>query len=226
MYDKTANLTVDVDGDSVNDSDPGYGQLLREIDFEGRVTQYLYDNSASGRGRLVARRYFESTSAFNGGAGTPQRVISYRYDAFGRQVEVSDNAFIDATTQDTIPTTYDYDADGRLVMIDSPQGRLHKLAARTRENWKSPKIFAFFRAWEGFGAMAVRAPDTWRAPPRVGIEEPAAGGDVPPVSRCISRRGQCWPAGMRASHGAGPMLLSARGDVGADVDRQVQVFTA
>ena len=85
VYDKTANLTVDVDGDGTNDSDPGYGQLLHEIDFEGRVTQYLYDNSASGRGRLVARRYFESESAFNGGAGTPQRVISYRYDALGRQ---------------------------------------------------------------------------------------------------------------------------------------------
>jgi hypothetical protein len=29
-------------------------------------------------------------------ANDPERVISYRYDAFGRQVEVSDDAFDDA----------------------------------------------------------------------------------------------------------------------------------
>ena len=71
------------------------------------MTQYVYDNTASGRGRLVARRYFADETDF--AANDPERVISYRYDAFGRQVEVSDNAFVDAATDDT----------SRLVSVNS-----------------------------------------------------------------------------------------------------------
>lgn len=38
------------------------GQMVLHVDFEGRVTQYVYDNTAAshggGNGRLIAKRYF------------------------------------------------------------------------------------------------------------------------------------------------------------------------
>ena len=51
----------------------------------------------------------------------------------------------------------------------------------------------------GFGAMAVRARDTWRAPPLVGIEEPRCWRRRPAgLEMHIESAGDARPAGMRA----------------------------
>ncbi|HEV7299861.1 MAG TPA: DNRLRE domain-containing protein [Tepidisphaeraceae bacterium] len=100
---------------------PGYGQLKYEVDFEGRVTAYDYDNTSTGRGRVSAVRYYNTLAAYtadtNGTAAV--RKISSTYDAFGRQTTVNDSAFAPAVNQ------YVYDVEGRLTTIDSPQGTLH-----------------------------------------------------------------------------------------------------
>lgn len=112
IYDDTPGSQIVGD----KSSSVGFGQLSRSIDFEGRVTQYLYDNTASGGGRLVEKRYFNNTTDF--GNGTVARSVTYTYDAFGRQTEADDNAF-------TTATTYEYDAEGRQTQTVTPQGTIN-----------------------------------------------------------------------------------------------------
>lgn len=97
-----------------------YGAAKYSVDFEGRVTAFEYDTSTLGGGRLVATRHYDTLQAYqNDSTGTAAaRRISYTYDAMGRQISVNDSAF-------PTPTTYGYDADGRVTKIDSPQGTLH-----------------------------------------------------------------------------------------------------
>lgn len=111
----------------------GLGQLAYSVDFEGRVTEYLYDNTATGGGRLVQRidhgkstltglAQDTSISEFRATIFTPSaspRMVSYKYDELGRRIETNDSQFGPAVTRHT------YDADGKLTQIDSPQGFLN-----------------------------------------------------------------------------------------------------
>ncbi|MDB4872940.1 MAG: hypothetical protein JWL97_3944, partial [Gemmatimonadales bacterium] len=99
---------------------PANGEVKYTIDFAGRVTAYDYDNTPTGAGRVVAVRYYNTLAGYTADTtGTAAvRTVRSTYDAFGRVLVVTDSAF-------ATPTTYKYDADGRMTKIDSAQGTLH-----------------------------------------------------------------------------------------------------
>jgi YD repeat-containing protein len=89
------------------------GRQTLQVSFEGVVTQSLYDPAT---GQLSEQRFFPSVGAYNGGAGTPSEVWDFKYDAFGRQVEVRQTAGASVRT-----TTTSYDGEGRVSRIVSPE---------------------------------------------------------------------------------------------------------
>ncbi|MGB0766316.1 MAG: Ig-like domain-containing protein [Phycisphaeraceae bacterium] len=117
-------------------SSTGVGQLAYMVDFEGNVTGYLYDNTATGRGRMVEKAYYDAadisatiTTSMTPGqitaalAGvTSQRVVTYTYDAFGRAIETKIDRDPANPGTDLHETTNAYDAEGRLIQVDSPEG--------------------------------------------------------------------------------------------------------
>jgi RHS repeat-associated protein len=94
------------------------GQLSYTIDFAGRVTQMLYDNTPAGGGRVVEKRYFTNEAAFNNGNGTPAERVVYTYNGLHqlmRTVQDHDGNLV--STPDQHVTDYAYDADGHSTRI-------------------------------------------------------------------------------------------------------------
>ncbi len=121
FYDDTAIATVQLG--STPELSVGAGQLAFSVDFEGRVTEYLYNNTTHGGGRLVKENYY---GVINGAAAmdlatlsstlnslTPTEHVTYTYDALGRQKQIDD--WFDSANHITI---YHYDTDGQLTAID------------------------------------------------------------------------------------------------------------
>jgi RHS repeat-associated protein/fibro-slime domain-containing protein len=102
------------------------GQQTRAVDFEGRVTDFVYDTF----GRLETKKY--ATIVANADAGTYDRIVTYTYDAYGRVTSVDDDGHGITNTV--------YDADGRVIQIESPEGILNysydRLGRQTR-TWSS-----------------------------------------------------------------------------------------
>jgi len=111
----------------------GLGQLKYSVDFEGRVTAYFYDNTATGGGRLVRKDYFENETLYDNGAGPVVDRVAYVYDAFGRTLTVTQQfAINDPPNARTRLTTNAYDAEGRLTRIATPEGTVnHEYDLRT-----------------------------------------------------------------------------------------------
>ena len=85
-----------------------FGRIYRQIDFKGQVIELGYDDL----GRQTEKRLFESMEqATSGGAST---VVSFTYDALGRQHTIHDprRGLVE----------YSYNMDGRMVKIESPEG--------------------------------------------------------------------------------------------------------
>ncbi len=103
------------------------GRLDYEVSFEGVVTSYVYDDRQGASGRLVEKCFFDDLTAYNGGAGEPDEVVVYNYDAFGRQVEVLQDADGDLveTTTDQRVVQNTFDDRGQLVTVASPEGVIH-----------------------------------------------------------------------------------------------------
>jgi RHS repeat-associated protein len=89
------------------------GQQTLHVSFEGVVTQSLYDPAD----RLAAQRFFDNLTGYNNGAGTPAEVWTYKHDAFGREVEVTQTRGSAVRT-----VTSAYDGEGRLTQQSSPEG--------------------------------------------------------------------------------------------------------
>jgi RHS repeat-associated protein len=97
------------------------GQLAYAVDFEGRVTAYLYDNRDTGGGRLVEKQYFADLDEYDEGEGTPDEYVTYHYDELGRNDVVAQHH-----GQDTDTTTYTYDEDmGYLTRVQNEQGAIN-----------------------------------------------------------------------------------------------------
>ncbi len=62
------------------------GQLDYAIDFEGRYTEYEYDSF----GRVEIKYYYENSTSWNSGNGTPDEGVLYTYDSLGRVLSVED----------------------------------------------------------------------------------------------------------------------------------------
>jgi RHS repeat-associated protein len=111
------------------------GQLEKSVDFEGRVTEYYYDNSPEGGGRLVEARYFQGDGSADGDSFDPidnndlVEIVNYAYDAYGRRVKTDIDRDFDPTSQSPSnvdhTTQNDYDDQGRLVAVATEDGNLH-----------------------------------------------------------------------------------------------------
>jgi YD repeat-containing protein len=77
----------------------------------------VYDDSATGGGRLSEKQFFDNAVAYNNGSGTPTERLVYTYDAFGRIVQ---QQHIRPTVTD--PYTTAYDAQGRVTQETTPTG--------------------------------------------------------------------------------------------------------
>ena len=85
--------------------------------FEGVYVRMVYDDSATGGGRLSEKQFFDNAVAYNNGSGTPTERLVYTYDAFGRIVQ---QQHIRPTVTDSYTTVYD--AQGRVTQETTPTG--------------------------------------------------------------------------------------------------------
>jgi RHS repeat-associated protein len=92
------------------------GRQTLQVSFEGKVTQWVYDPAT---GRLKEQRFFDDWPQYLGGQ-TPREIWTYKYDAFGRQIEVRQQ-----TGSATRTTTTTYDQEGRILQVASPEGTLN-----------------------------------------------------------------------------------------------------
>jgi RHS repeat-associated protein len=130
----------------------GLGQLEYSVDFQGRVTAYRYDNSPEGGGRLAARFFYASEQGYlddrtDGELADAVQTVEYAYDAFGRAVEIADSEFAAAAQP---LTKQKYDADGRLIQIDSPQGVI---------NYGFDRLGRLTRTWTSHGPEGSQLAD-------------------------------------------------------------------
>jgi len=94
---------TDASGTTRYDYDPLTRLLVRITEPDGRYIRYAYDADSN--------RTLMATSM---GAGQPEDITQYAYDALGRLVQVTDS-------QGGV-TTYTYDADGDLITSTLPNG--------------------------------------------------------------------------------------------------------
>ena len=100
------------------------GRMTYEVSFEGVVTAYVYD-AADGldpgdAGRVVAKHYYNAesnyqTDALNGSLDASDETVAYEYDAWGRQISVTQT--LTAHTRVT-ENVYD-DTYGRLIAVNA-----------------------------------------------------------------------------------------------------------
>ena len=116
--------TFDYYDDPAVDADHELGQLKYTIDFEGCVTAYEYDEFA----RVEYKHFFPSYSGTSGDSyqewvaddAIDHEAVRYKYDAFGRRLEVIQDADGDltTTTDDQYKTTYTYNDRGQVTQIE------------------------------------------------------------------------------------------------------------
>ena len=92
------------------------GRQTLHVSFEGVVTMFVYSEQT---GRLIEKHFFDNLDAYANGAGTPGETWTYTYDAFGREVKVTQVDFVDSTERVTASV---YNAQGRLTQVSSPEG--------------------------------------------------------------------------------------------------------
>jgi YD repeat-containing protein len=121
-YDERGNLLARIlpDGTAETFTYDDFGRQTLHISFEGVVTQSLYDDRTASGGRLVEQRFFATLADYNNGLGTPAEMMTFVYDAFGRQVKVTHSR---GAAQEVWTT--EYDAEGRVRRIVSPQGAVN-----------------------------------------------------------------------------------------------------
>jgi YD repeat-containing protein len=114
-------------------------RMTLSVSFEGVHTRTVYDDSATGGGRVLRQEIFTNATDYNayrnGGtfngtlaAGIKWERMLMRYDAFGRSVSTIHQYISGATTGN--PTTVNttdtwsntFDVQGRLVQESSPTG--------------------------------------------------------------------------------------------------------
>jgi RHS repeat-associated protein len=89
------------------------GRQTLHVDFAGRVIENVYDDSATGRGRVGEVLFFDDLTAYDNGNGTPAETVANTYDDLGRMTTVVDPRGT---------TSYTYNDDGLVIKVDSPEG--------------------------------------------------------------------------------------------------------
>jgi RHS repeat-associated protein len=95
------------------------GRQVLHVTFEGVYVSMVYDDSATGGGRLSETQFFDNAVAYNNGSGTPTERLVVSYDAFGKIVQ---QQHIRPTVTDTYTTAYD--SQGRVTQETTPTGTI------------------------------------------------------------------------------------------------------
>ena len=111
-----------------------FNRVESHTDFDNQMTLEVYDNSATGDGRLRTEFRYTSSFAFPIGfdpANPPSGTwpnwfekTEYTYDGLGRQQEVDDDAFGGSSPVQSSVYTYD-PITGNVASIATPQGTVH-----------------------------------------------------------------------------------------------------
>ena len=96
------------------------GRQTLHVSFEGVVTTMVYDDYS----RMSERRFWSDQAAYIANPDAPDEVWSYRYDAYGREIEVTqtDNRTGTAVVRSA---TKQYDDQGRWTGHLTPEGRIN-----------------------------------------------------------------------------------------------------
>ncbi len=108
QYDQLNHLTARTLplGQTSQTSYNSYGVPYHITDFDGQVTEYLYDQF----GRGVTNNFYPA------GSNAPAETRVYSYDRYGRVVQMKDTQGI---------TAQSFDLDGHLIQMATPQGTIN-----------------------------------------------------------------------------------------------------
>jgi RHS repeat-associated protein len=91
------------------------GQLTKATDFKGQITRYYY-NDANAPGQLSQQRFYHDNTV---DVNEPNLIIDVIHDKLGRRMRVDVNDVDNATLG---KWRWWYDDQGRVTMLESPQG--------------------------------------------------------------------------------------------------------
>jgi choice-of-anchor A domain-containing protein/RHS repeat-associated protein len=102
------------------------GQAEYTVDFDGRVTSFVYDTSAESGGRLLEKRFYTSLTNYQNNPSTPAQYVKYTYTDEDQIDTVTQDADGNAaTTADQRVEAYLYNARHQLITKSSPEGVIH-----------------------------------------------------------------------------------------------------
>lgn len=93
-----------------------FGRCIKATDFEGQVTAFTY-NDSSNPDLLEYQRFYDSNNSYENNPNDPNVEIHIAYDQLGRKTAVDVNDEGEESVY-----AYQYDAEGRITQIHSPQG--------------------------------------------------------------------------------------------------------
>jgi len=83
-----------------------FGRQILHVSFEGVYAKSQYDNF----GRLFEKKFYTNATSYNNGTGTATDTWTYKYDAFGREMQVNQS-------QSNQKTKKTYTSSGRLETV-------------------------------------------------------------------------------------------------------------
>ncbi|TWT92835.1 RHS repeat-associated core domain-containing protein [Stieleria varia] len=105
------------------------GRQYLHISFEGIVTEQIFDDptvpalpDGSSTGRMIELRYYDSIADYDN--GTLRETWTYTYDAWGRQRTATHSTIDGSTTTEDRVETNTFDEQGRLWVVQTPEGTL------------------------------------------------------------------------------------------------------
>ena len=121
-YDQFGNMvseTLPMGGQSETWNYNSLDQLTSQTDFDGNTTDYTYYGTGSSSG---APGDLETKTVYAAGSQTPYETVTYAYNVnYNAQGEYHD------TVTDSLSgtTTSEYDVNGNLIQVSSPQGTIN-----------------------------------------------------------------------------------------------------
>jgi RHS repeat-associated protein len=99
------------------------GRQSLHVSFEGVITEFLYDDSSNGTGRLKEKRFYADQADYDNALISESQTMTY--DAFGREVSVVWDRTVSNPGSNVDTWTNEYDQQGRLLRVESPSGDIN-----------------------------------------------------------------------------------------------------